>query len=75
MFFCKKRNKKAKSNYDEISIVKGATVPPVTVNVANSYSATVKPALLCAVIRTLYQVAGSRSSTTKLPPGLTLFEI
>lgn len=50
-------------------------IPPVTVNVANSYSATVKPALLWAVIRTLYHEAGSKSSTTKLPPGFTLFEI
>lgn len=50
-------------------------IPPVTVKVANSYSATVKPALLWAVIRTLYHEAGSKSSTTKLPPGFTLFEI
>lgn len=50
-------------------------LPPVAVKVANSYSATVKPALLCAVTRKLYQVAGSKSNTTKLPPGLTLFDI
>lgn len=36
-------------------------VPPVMVNVANSYSATLKPALLCAVILKTYQVAGSKS--------------
>lgn len=53
----------------------GLKIPPVTVNVANSYSATVNPALLWAVIRTLYHVAGSKSRTTKLPPGFTLFEI
>lgn len=51
------------------------SLPPVMVSVANSYSATVNPALLWAVILRLYQVAGSRSNTTKLPPGLTLFEI
>lgn len=39
----------------------GGNVPPVMVNVANSYSATLKPALLCAVILNTYQVAGSRS--------------
>lgn len=50
-------------------------LPPVMVSVANSYSTTVNPALLCAVILKLYQVAGSKSNTTKLPPGLTLFEI
>lgn len=49
-------------------------LPPVTVKVANSYSATAKPALLWAVTRKWYQLAGSRSNTTKLPPGLTLFE-
>lgn len=50
-------------------------IPPVKVSVANSYSATVNPALLCAVMRTLYQVAGSKSSTKKFAPGFTLFEI
>lgn len=48
--------------------------PPVAVNVANSYSAMEKPALLWAVTFRLYQVAGFRSSTTKLPPGFTLFD-
>ena len=42
--------------------------PPVTVRVANSYSATENPALLCAVTLRLYQVAGLRSNTTKFPP-------
>lgn len=28
--------------------------PPLTVSVANSYSATVNPALLCAVTRNMY---------------------
>lgn len=48
--------------------------PPVSVKVANSYSATVNPALLCAVTRKWYQTAGSRSKTTKLPPAFTLFD-
>lgn len=43
-------------------------------SVANSYSATVNPALLCAVMRTMYHDAGSRSRTTKLLPGLTLLD-
>lgn len=55
-------------------LAKRPNLPPVTVSVANSYSATVKPALLWAVIRTMYQEAASRSSTTKLLPGFTLFD-
>jgi len=46
-------------------------VPPAVVRVPNSYSATVDPAVLWAVTCKLYQVAGLRSKTTKLPPGLT----
>ncbi len=46
----------------------------MTVRVANSYSATENPALLCAVTLRLYQVAGFRSRTTKLPPALTLLD-
>lgn len=49
-------------------------LPPVTVRVANLYSATENPALLWAVTRSWYQVAGSRSKTTKFPPGLTLLD-
>ena len=52
----------------------GCFLPPVTVKVANSYSATEKPALLWAVTFKLYHVAGFKSNTTKLPPALTLFE-
>lgn len=50
------------------------SVPPVTVSVANLYSATEKPALLCAVTLSWYQLAGSKSKTTKFPPGFTLFD-
>lgn len=49
-------------------------LPPVTVSVANSYSATANPALLWAVTRRWYHVAGTKSRTTKFPPGLTLFD-
>ena len=49
-------------------------LPPVTVKVANSYSATEKPALLWAVTFKLYHVAGLRSKTTKFPPAFTLLE-
>ena len=49
-------------------------LPPVTVRVANSYSATENPALLWAVTLRLYHVAGLRSRTTKFPPALTLFD-
>lgn len=42
--------------------MKNDYVPPVIVRVANSYSATLNPALLCAVILSTYQVAGSRSA-------------
>ena len=52
----------------------GCFLPPVTVKVANSYSATENPALLWAVTFKLYHVAGFKSNTTKLPPALTLFE-
>lgn len=47
-------------------------IPPVIVSVANSYSATVNPALLCAVTLRWYHCAGSRSPTPKLAFGLTL---
>lgn len=36
-------------------------LPPVMVRVAKSYSATLNPALLCAVILKTYHVAGSKS--------------
>lgn len=49
--------------------------PPLIVSVANSYSATVNPALLWAVTRSIYHDAGSKSKTTKFPPGLTLLLI
>lgn len=40
-------------------------LPPVTVSVANSYSATLKPALLWAVTLKWYHTAGSKSKSTK----------
>lgn len=49
-------------------------LPPVTVRVANSYSATLKPALLWAVTLKWYQTAGSRSSKIKFWPGFTLLD-
>lgn len=49
-------------------------IPPVRVNVAYSYSATVNPAVLCAVTRRLYHVAGSKCMIKNLPVVLTLFE-
>lgn len=49
-------------------------IPPLNVSEANSYSATENPALLWAVTLKWYHEAGSKSSTTKFPPGLTLFE-
>ena len=55
-------------------IVEQISLPPVTVKVANSYSATEKPALLCAVTLRLYHVAGFKSKTTKFPPAFTLLD-
>lgn len=58
----------------KISVVEkdGEYVPPLSVKVANSYSAVVEPALLWATTFKRYHVAGARSKTTKFPPGWTL---